>query len=66
MDPQLESREKIPDYGMETYKIATQKQVQISIISEKNYVGTVSGCPRSNFGTLPRQLHKSKQCVTVK
>jgi hypothetical protein len=35
MDPQLHSREQISEYGMETYKITTQKDVQISIISAK-------------------------------
>jgi hypothetical protein len=51
---------------MEIFNIAIQKEVQIWIISKKNYAATVLGCPRSNFGTLSRWWHKSKQCVTAK
>jgi hypothetical protein len=35
MDPQLHSREQIPEYGMETYNITTHKVVKISIIGGK-------------------------------
>jgi hypothetical protein len=63
MDLPLCSRKQMPGYGMETSEIASVKEVQNSIISSKIDVHTFLGCTGTNFGTLPRVGHNSKQCL---
>jgi hypothetical protein len=50
------------EYGMETFNVTSQKEVQNSTISRKCDVFTFLPCTRANFGTLPREEHNSEQC----
>jgi hypothetical protein len=60
MDLLLCSRKQMPEYGMETSNIASQKDIQNSTISRESDVDTFFRCRRASFGPLARGRHNVK------
>jgi hypothetical protein len=52
----------MPEYGMETTNIASQKGVKNSTISWKNDADTFLECTRANSGAMPRDGGTAVKC----